>query len=302
MSIEDIQTGADLFEYVMKFGNQPGGASDDYAQEVKATLKKEYWDLLQLERWWWAMARLQGTISIPAKIDATVTTIAGNQVTLSQPIATSQKYGKFAMQANSVVYVVAAHTAGSNVLTLDASYVESNTGGRAWIYQDEFLTPSDCLKPWGPFRQRSVRAGVVGLLPYNEYEDRYGGTIAAGSSLSYGTIAGGQQEASTGNMSQLIRFSGFSDMPVVLQFPYTQFHDIDFSGNVATDCPRVPRPDRWVIAERALWTLWRNKNDQLADSAELKARNKVDEMRQFHLNMATRDRIYVNPNASLRAR
>ena len=301
MSIEDIQTGNDLFDYVMKFGNQPGGASDDYAQEVKATIQKEYFDLLQLERWWWAMARLQGTISIPAKTDANVLTVNGNQVTLSQSIATSQKYGKFAMQANSVVYVVAAHTAGSNVLTLDASYVETPTSGRAWIYQDEFLTPPDCLKPWGPFRLRSVRSASVDLLPYNEYESRYGGTLVTGLNLKHGTVVGGQQDPTTGDMSQLLRFAGFSDVPLVLQFPYTQFHSLDFSGNVATDCPRVPRPDRWVIAEKALWTLWRNKNDQLADSAELKARNKVDEMRQFHLNMATRDRIHVSPNASLRA-
>ncbi len=302
MAIYDLQTGLDLYDYVMKMGHQPGGAADDYADEVKATLQKEYWDLLQLERWWWATPQQPGTITIQRKTDVLVQTIAGNQVTLSAVVATSQVNAKLALQANSVMYRVTAHTAGTNILTLDADYVEDQTSGLAWLFFDEYKLPETCLKPWGPLRVRSTRNQAIDLLPYQEYEKRFGWSLVApGAFISAGCLVSGAQTAASGDMRQVARFAGFVDRSLVLEFPYTQFHSLDFTGNVATDCPLVPRADRWVLAEKALWTLWRNKNDKLADSAELKAKVKIDEMRQFHLNMATRDRMHVAPHHSLRA-
>jgi len=302
MPLEDLQTGLDLFDYVLKMGNQPGGASDDYAQEVKAIVRKEYWDLLQLERWWWATPQQPGIITVKKKTDVLVSTISGSTVTLSAVLSPSQANAKFAMQSNSVMYRVSAHTSGTNVLTLDAEYVDTPTSGSAWVFFDEHLMPETCLKPWGPLRLRSVRNHTVDLLPYSEYESRFGWTLVhPGNTITAGTLVSGKQSAVTGDMQQIARFAGFTDQSMVLEFPYTQFHNLDFTGTIATDSPRIPRTDRWVIAEKALWTLWRNKNDKLADSAELKARNKIDEMRQFHLGMATRERFHVAPNHSLRA-
>lgn len=302
MSIETIQTGLDLYDYVMQFGNQPGGPSDDYGQQVRATIQKEYWDLLQLERWWWATPQQPAIVVIRAKTDALVTTITGPTVTLSQSLATSQANNKFALQANSIVYRVSAHTAGTNVLTLDADYVETPTAGSAWIYQDEFPMPADCLKPWGPFRVRGRHNLLVDLYPASEYEQRWGGNLVSlQGTIGGGFIFGGRQNAADGNMQQLVRFAGFSDLSLVLECPYTQFHQLDFSGSVATDCPRLPRTDRWVIAEQALWTLWRNKNETIADSAAIKAKVKLDQMTSFHLGMPSRERLHMRPEHSLRA-
>jgi hypothetical protein len=96
-------------------------------------------------------------------------------------------------------------------------------------------------------------------------------------------------------------FGPISDDAVNLEFQYTQRHTLDFSGG-ASDYPVLPEEDRWVLAELALWTLWRNKNDDLADSAQLKAQRKIDQMMTAHLAIETRAGLYAQYNNNLGAR
>lgn len=302
MSLENMRTGLDLFDYVMSFGGQPGGMNDDFATTVKAAIRKEYWDLLQKHRWWWAAPQRPATISIEATQSVTVSTIVGVTLTLSNSIATSQVNKKIMLDANLVPYRIVAHTANTAVCTLDAAYAESQTSGRATIYQDEYAGTVECLKPWGPFRSRTDANYIVDLLPYVEFENRFGwGRVTMGSQLTHGTLYAAQQDPSTGKMQQVFRFNAVSDRRFVLEYPYTRFHDIDFGGGT-TDWPLVPEPDRWVIAEMALWTLWRNKDNKLADSAFIKANKKIEDMEAQHLSIETRLGLFSRQNHSTAAR
>lgn len=301
--LEDMRTGADLFDYVMMFGGQPGGSNDDFATTVKAAIRKEYWDLMQKHRWWWAAPQRPATITVEANRAVTISTIAGVTVTLSVPISTSQAGKKIMLDANLVPYRIVTHTAGTNVCTLDAEYAEDQTSGRATIYQDEYAGAIDCLKPWGPFRSRTDANYLVDLIPYVEFENKFGwGRVTHGHQITHGTLYAARQDPVTGRMQQIYRFNATSDRRFVLEFPYTVYHNIDFSGTIATDCPLVPETDRWVIAEMALWTLWRNKNNNLADSAFLKASKKIESMETAHLSMETRTGLFARQNHSIAAR
>lgn len=303
MALQNMRTGKDLFDYVMMFGGQVGGSNDDFASTVEAAIRKEYWDLLQKNRWWWATPQQPATITIEAAQAVSISTIVDVTVTLSNTIATSQAGKKIMHDTNLVPYRIVTHTAGSNVLMLDAGYAEDQLSGRATIYQDEYAGSVDCLKPWGPFRSRTDANYLVDLIPYVEFENKFGwGRVTHGHQITHGTLYGAKQDPATGRMRQIYRFNAVSDRRFVLEFPYTVFHDIDFSGSLSTDCPLVPEPDRWVLAEMALWTLWRNKNNNLADSAHLKATKKIESMETAHLAMETRTGLFSRQNHSIAAR
>lgn len=303
MSLEELKTGKDLFDYVLSCGGQPGGTGDDYAPQVMAAIRQAYWDFLQLHPWWFARAGRPMAISIQAKQAVTVQSITGSTVTLTASIATSQLNKKLAINANGVPYVIAAHTAGTAILTLDAAYVETPASGASIIFQDEYVCPATCLKPWGPLHARGPLERHVDILVEREWKHRYEWKTLSGTGpVEAAYVVRGQIDAATGLIAPVLRVAPWGDIAMVLDGEYTEFHDLDFSGAVATDSPKLPRPDRWVIAERALFTLWRNKNNTLADSAELKAQKKQDEMEMAHLSMASRENMYVRSQFSVGSR
>lgn len=303
MALEDMRTGLDLFNYVMTFGGQEGGMNDDYAATVKACLRKEYAEFLQMHKWWFGLARRPAVLAIQPLQTVTAVTISGATVTLSSVIATSQADNKFCLQADGIPYRVISHTAGTNTLTLDTTYVEAQRSGAAWIYQDEYLAPSDCMKPWGPLRSRSNYQHIVDLLPDKQYDELYGSWRLFGPRpVAAGKIGAGYQDPLTGQMQHVLTFAPLSDQALTLEFQYTKRVTLDFSGSLATDAPVLPEEDRWVLAEKALWTLWRNKNDDLADSAELKAQKKIETMLSHHLPIETRAGFYARANHNLGAR
>lgn len=303
MPLEEMKTGLDLFDYVLSFANQPGGPNDDYATHAKAAIRQTYWDFLQLYPWWFARAARPMALSIQAKQTVTVQSIVGNVVTLTSNPATSQVNKKLAIQANAIPYIVAAHTAGSNQLTLDAAYVETPSAGSAWLFQDEYVCPATCLKPWGPLKSRGVYERQVDILLEREWKHRYDWKLLSGTGpVESAYVVRGQVDSTTGLIAPVLRVAPWGDVAMVLEGEYTEFHDLDFTGNVATDSPKLPRADRWVLAERALFTIWRNKNNTLADSAELKASRKQEEMERMHLSMASRENMYVRHPHSIGAR
>ena len=303
MALEDLRTGLDLFNYVLSFGGQGGGINDDYATHVKAAIRQAYWDLLQKHPWWFARAARPLAISVQARQQVSVSTIVGNTVTLSAAIATSQADKKFVLEANGVPYWITGHTAGTATLTLDAAYVETPATGSAVVVQDEYSLPATCLKPWGPLKSRGLYEHHVDILLEREWKHRYDWKLLGSSGpVQAAYLARGKQDSVMGLMSQVLRVAPWGDVAMVLEAEYSEFHDLDFSGSLATDSPRLPWADRWILGERALFTLWRNKNNTLADSAELRAQKKEDEMQVVHLGMASRENLYVRPQHSIGAR
>lgn len=295
MPIEDMVFGLDLLKYTLSFGGQSESTSDDYATQVKAAIRSTYWGILALEPWSFALASSPGVISTIAKQSVSVSSISGTTVTLSDTIAATMVGRKFYMTSNQAVYRISAHTAGTATLTLDATYVETETSGAGAIFQDEYALNSNCMRLWAPLRLRGGLKGEVDLINDKEFEATYGGTWV--SSVGFTEAAREVRQDSSGNKQ--IQLAPWSANAINIEYDYTEFHNLDFTGAGSGDTPKLRKEDRWVIAERALFTLFRNKNDNLADSAWLKSDKKLDEMRTVHLYKAGKNRLWARAGNSL---
>jgi hypothetical protein len=186
---------------------------------------------------------------------------------------------KFYVNSNQAIYRVSAHTAGTAILTLDASYIEDETSGTGTIYQDEYALNANCMRLWSPMRLRGGLKGEIEVINDKEFEARYGG--AWNAAVGFTDVAREIRQDSSGNKQ--IQVAPWPEDAINIEYDYTEYHNLDFSGAGAGDTPKLRKEDRWVIAERALFVLYRNKNDNLADSAWLRQENKLKEMRNIYL-------------------
>ena len=300
MAHSDMITGLDLLHAVQLDCGEAASISGSYGADVKRYIRKAYWRLLAWERWPWAMSPTPGIITTTAKQDVTVSSISAATpavVTLSATIATSQAGLKFYMEGNQSVYRIAAQTAGTALLTLDAKYVETETAGPAVIFQDEYEMGGNVLKIWDPLNVRGSRYDQVRLYDKPYFESVYGrGTWA----LGFGPIeaacevAPNSYNATYYSVMRKLRIAPWSEDAINLEFDYTVFHDLDFSGTGDADTPRIPRDHRSVLVDLAAFELFIGKDDTKADQAMAKAALQVAEMRQQYITTQT-GRVYVRP-------
>jgi hypothetical protein len=289
MALEDLTTGQDLMYYVLGFGGQSQSSTDDYASHVKAALRQNYWEVLAMEPWLFALKTTPGTISTLAEQSVTVSSISGTQVTLSASIATSMADRKFYLDSLQVIYRITAHTAGTATLTLDASWAEDTTSGPGTIFQDEYSLASDCMVLWGPMTLRGNADHEIEIVGDKQFKAKHndGGWPVTGPP----DVA--TQIRYDSNGYPRIQLAPVTSDAMVLEYDYTRFHNLDFSGSGAGDTPLLPVQDRWMLAERSLWTLWRNKNSELAASAWNRAEDHLSVMRTRYLPNDSRPRAWV---------
>src|SRR3990167_122276 len=176
MASEDLITGKDVLQAVLLDGGESSSVTGDYATDCKRFVRETYWSILGHERWPWALSPTPWIITTLAKQDVTVVSISSATpaiVTLSATIATSQAGMKFCLNGEQSVYRIAAHTAATDTLTLDAKYVETVTSGSAVLYQDEYAYPSTILKAWDPFTPRGWQWEPIKLWEKPRFEARY---------------------------------------------------------------------------------------------------------------------------------
>jgi hypothetical protein len=288
MASSDLITGLDILHAVQSDCSEAESASGNYGSDVKRYVRQAYWRLLGWARWPWALSPSLGLITTEAKEDVSVTSISSASpavVTLSATIATSQAGKKFYVEGNQSVYRISLHTAGTNELTLDAKYVETETAGSAVIFQDEYNLTSTMLKIWDPLYVRGTRYDEIRLIDKKLFEQRYG----RGSwSLGFGVIESACEVApapapSGGDILRVLRFAPWSEEALNIEFDYATFHNIDFSGDTATDTPRIPREHRSVLVHLAAYELFVNKDDAKADQAMTKAVQQISDMIELYI-------------------
>lgn len=294
MALEDFIYGLDLLYYVLKSGGQSASTTDDYVADAKAAIRKEYWQILCMEPWNFALAATPGVITTVASQNVTVLSIAGATVTLSANIAATQAGRKFYLNSNQAFYRISAHTAGTATLTLDATYVEDETAGPAVIFQDEYALSSSCMRLWGPLNLRGQFEGEIDLMGAKEFKAEYGDSRVSGIGIT--EAATEIRQDSSGNPQ--IQIAPWSEDRINIEYDYTEFHNLDFTGAGSGDTPKLRREDRWIIGERALWTLFRNKDDQIADSAWKRSEEGLMGLRDKHLPKG-RKRLWARSGNSL---
>lgn len=302
MGYADFTTGLDLVKYVLRRGSQDGtdasASTDDFFTDVKGYVRRAYWDVLKHARWPWAMPTQPGVVTTVASLNVSVLSISAATpavVTLSAAVTPSLAGRKFYMGANQSVHYINAHTAATATLTLDSAYVETETSGPATIYQDEYALPAAALKVWDPLRMRGIWGRDIPLLNQGEFEAKYGTATEVSGPGPIEAACITRYDAS-GNI--VVRLAPWMESRQVIEADYTAFHDLDFAGSGAGDTPKVPRDDRVVIGDKALYDLFADKNDDRADQAELKAQRKLDEMSVQYLGVQ-KSNVFVKQRNSL---
>ena len=268
MGQADLMTGLDIAYACLTDGGETASLTGDYGVDVQRFIREVYWALLATERWPWALSPTPGIITTKAKQDMVVASISAADpaiVTLSATLAASQAGRKFYLDANQSVYRIAAHTAGTALLTLDAPYVETETAGPGVIFQDEYNLPSTMLKVWDPLNIRGQLGGPpIQLMEKPLFEARYGrGTWGVG----FGPIEAACEiqpdaySASANGVIRRLRLAPWSENALNLEFDYSVFHNLDFSGSGDSDTPRIPREYRNALLYGANFRLWGAKDD-----------------------------------------
>lgn len=303
MAHEDLITGLDILHAVLLDAGEAASTTGDYSRDAKRFIRETYWSLLATERWPWALSPTKGIITTLPKQDVTVTAISSATpaiVTLSATITDTQIGMKFYMDGNQSVYRIAAHTAGTASLTLDAKYVETETAGSAVLYQDEYELPSTILKPWDPFWPRGWQYNPIELWDKPRFEGKYGnGSWAYGFGIIEAACEVNPSAYSAGanGVTRRIRLAPWSEDALNIEFDYAQFHDLDFSGSGAADTPKVPREYRSAIAYGATFRLLERKDETRAATFGQLYGGAVAEMRQLYIPQQ-KGALYCQPKHS----
>lgn len=296
MAAEDFVTGQDIFNAVMQQGGHTQSLSDDYAQDVKMAIMQEYKAVLAQEQWYWAKSPTPGIITTLARVQATAQSIAGTTVTLTASIATSMAGRKFYLNNNQAYYRIAAHTAGTAILTLDATYVERQTGGACTIYQDEYQLSATCLNPWSPMHIRGQWERDVELIQEKQFRAQYGWSMSTAISVP---------EAATViradiNQVPTIQIAPWTTDAINLEYDYVPVPaTLTFNGNASTDTPIFPKHFRWVLYQRALSQLYATKNDDLSERAWKRAEVGIGQMIDTYLHSGTQHNFFCRPRHGL---
>lgn len=298
MAYPDFLTGEDVLLYVLAQGGQKAATTDDHATLCQANVHLAYWSLLAHKAWTFAKARTPKVVTTDAKVSATVSSISGATVTLSDTISTSQAGKKFYLDSNQATYRISAHTGGTNTLTLDATYVETVTTGLCTIYQDEYALATDVIRPYGPFWLRGQFQGEVDLLAADEFTARFGRNTSQTAGLVEAVAVIRDSQVSE-DQAPIIQIAPWSESRVNLEYEYAERHVLTFDGEASTDTPKVPREFRWVIGEWALWLLFRKKSDDSIMPTNENIAAGLRLMADLYVPKANRPRFYTRPRFTL---
>ena len=154
-----------------------GGSASDYLAAAKRYVMRAYYDTITAYPFPKSLSSPPGIINTLDKVTGTATVTKSNtSVTLGATVAVSLTGRKFFIDNEGVLYRVSAHTAGTDAVTLDATYKEDSGTGAFTVYQDEYDLASDCLTIRSAF-DRSSPDGEIDIVPDQLMRDLRSRTI-----------------------------------------------------------------------------------------------------------------------------
>lgn len=300
MSAEDLVTGKDIAEAVLEDAGEIANINQgDYVSDVRRYVREAYWDVLGRYRWNWAMSPYPGVLTTSAAIAVTVSGISGTTLTLSTDISEGTgiypdvEGRKFYLEGNSAVYYILEQLS-PYTFRLDGTYVESVTSGTGKIFKDIYTVDSTVLKIWEGFRVRGEQRRDIPIIGKEALEADYGIGVMAGPSPFEKACE--MPESADG--LKRYRFAPWSEERFSLEYDYTKFHNLDFSGNPSTDTPKIPQEFRGVLVDLALYKAYANKEDSRAVDSRQLAENTISEMATRFMTPEHAS-FYVAPRNSL---
>lgn len=288
--------GLDCLNDALFRASEPTDRTSDYDNAAKDYIQRVYWDCYSYAPWPWAKKYPPGVVDLAAEVTGTADfTKDSTTVTLSAAISTSMTNRKIKADNEGVPYRVAAHTAGATTLTIDATYKEATASAVAFtIFQDEYQLvtgANGAIRPFG-FWYRNRPSQVFALI--SEEEQRASDGWLYTSANYIGSIA----------MITENRFR-IRPWPVdakTLEYDYAERQSVlDFTGAGAGDTPAVPRDDRQVLSDWALFYLQTDKKDPDAGTHLIMAKNKLEQMQAKYLPQIGR-RLWIRPRQTVGGR
>ena len=274
-------TGQDILTHVLFRGGEDVAASSDYTATTKTHIMRAYADVVRFAPFPWALKHPPGVLSLVATVTGTVSSISGVTWTLAATIATSQVGKQIVLDGENIPYRILTHTAGTASLTVDATYTEDTTTGAYTIFQDEYALASDCMRPWWAwFRNRPM--DLMEFITPDEAASEYPRRTLYSTKYPY-TLSLLRYDA---NNVPLVRLIPWVSEAATIEYEYGKRPPVlTFDGVAGTDTPFIPLEDRIVLADRALFYLLVDKNDDRADGHFLASQAKLEEMKLNYLGM-----------------
>ena len=305
MGAADFETGLDLLNAVQLDGNEAAaGTRGDYALQCQGYLRRAYWEILTRERWPWALAETPGVITTEEALTTAnqngvvVTSISDDNpavVTLAAALPVSVAGWKFYLDGDQVIYRIRLHDANTPTFTLDARWVNpDDRSGPFTIYQDEYDLDPDVMRIWDSMYVRSGENANYEIVKRERpqlNEIAREGTFGPAPMGIYAEIA---SRYVNGVPIRRIQVAPWDEDRQILEYDYTEFHTLDFSGSRATDTPRIPREYRQLLVDLALYKLHMAKDDTRANPAFLNGHRLYQEMIDVYLGGA-RGQLVVRP-------
>ena len=260
------ETGASLVDYGLRRANELGvtvTGEGDFEKDYRDYINLAYWDIVGEFPWLWANKYPPYNFTTSAAITASGTLASRYVVTIDIASPEDLTGWKLIFQNDGIVMRIASQS-GAN-LTLATQYPKTTAGGALTIYKDEYQLPLDVMLPLK--LQSLSNGGQVDLVPQDLFIAQFGRNESGGTPTSYTHI--------TSDRIQLGRWPPEQD---VFELWYTYVPPaLDFSNSGATDTPIMPLYLRWTIADRALFYLLTDMDDNKAALAVANSSERLKE-------------------------
>jgi hypothetical protein len=251
----DYDTGRDILRNVVRRAGEilPTATDETTADrliDVKLYINNAYPEVCGLKPWRWARKRIQ--FASIAEVEATVSSISTNVVTLTTTIATTMAGRKFLLDADGVPTRIASHAAGTNTLTLEPSaYTGTSTSGACTIFQDEIDTGATDLLAF-PMIAELHLGDYIQIVPEGEL-------IKSNPRNTWGWERARKAAFITATAVRLVPWTTSARL---FELSYNRRPtSLTFDGT-ANDTPILPADARIAIAQRALVKLYADKRDE----------------------------------------
>lgn len=204
----------------------------------------------------WALSSTPLIVNTVAPIDTGTISVTNNSTsaTLSASQATSLAGWYIRIGEDEEVYRIAAHTGGTDAITLDAAYVSTTNATATYkaFKLDYAFGSSDLLLPTGVIRSRW---GEISIVDANEMEQQYPlNDVDEGNPTLAGLV-------SQGDYAITVRLSHYTESAERLTLPYVAK---PAALDTSTNNPILPKHHRKLVAYLATFYELRANDDDRA--------------------------------------
>lgn len=228
------------------------------------------------EVWWWLRKDDQGTLILNPLYDTGTVSVTNNSatITFSAVVAASQVGRHFKVDDFADVFIITAHTAGTDTATLEAVYTGATNGTANYkSMQLDYDLASDILYLNSPFIAFQDSREEIPIIDLSELRTKW--------PLNQTSSGVPKNAAFIGERK--VRFSHFggtiSTELIKLDYEYTYQPD-DLLDDIAE--PLVPRQYRKILADWALAFLLADQDDSKSADIAAVARNGIRAMSKEH--------------------